>query len=118
MPVFTKTLLSSSTWGKNIPVTTVNGTYTLVHTAVSGVSALDEVYLYTFNNFGSTIPVTISWGGTTVSDQFTVNVPSNGNGRLLIVDGRLLQNGQTIQASTTQAGTNGIFIEGFVHRIQ
>ncbi len=117
MVTYSKLLLSGSTNGKSIPVGAAVFPASLIHTAINDPNNFDEIYLYAINSYGSNLNGTIWWGGTTTNDAFVTAIPPNGSGRLLVVDGRLLNNNQQVTATTTQDGTNGLFIEGFVNRI-
>ena len=113
---YTKTLLSGSTNGKQIKVTgTASGSADTIHTAVSGTSSLDEIYLYAFNDDTVPILLTILFGGTTEPDNaIRVSVPAQ-SGRIMVADGMLLQNGLVVKAF---AGTaNKVMVDGFVNRI-
>src|SRR5690242_9972492 len=113
--VFTKALLSASTNGRGIKVTATSSPGTLVHTAVSGTSSFDEIYLYAYNGHTADVQVTVEWGGTTVpDDNIIITIPFK-QGRFLIADGRLLQNGLTVNVFA--ATTNVIVIDGFVNSI-
>jgi len=58
----------------------------------------------------------ILWGGTDEpNDVDRTNIPPRG-GRVLIEDGRLLQNGLTVSAYVSSSN-NSISIDGFVNRI-
>jgi hypothetical protein len=116
--VYSKALLSGSTNGKNI-VVTGNGTSNAVtiHTAPAGTNTLDEVYLYAHNLGIAGFVVNIGWGGTVYPNDFTAVNLTNGQGRILIEDGRLIQNGLSVIAYTATAGTNLVVIDGFVNRI-
>lgn len=117
MVTYSKLLLSGSTNGRAIPVGATGFPPSLIHTAVNDPNNMDEVYLYFVNNYGSAINGTIWFGGTSLSDALIVSVPPNGSGRLEVVDGRILNNSLLVGATTTIAGTNGIFIDGFVNRM-
>jgi len=115
---FTKHLLSASVDGQQIAITATGTTSpTLIHTTQSGTTALDEVYLYAANADpnGNAQTITILHGGTNAEDYVKVSVPAN-QGRLMIADGKLLQNGKSIQAFTSH-GTISPIIDGFVNRI-
>ena len=115
MATFTKTLLSGSTNGRNVKVVATATAGTLIHTAIAGTTSLDEVYLYACNTSGSAVTLTIEWGGVTSPDDLTViSLPAT-SGRILIADGKLLQNGLVIRAFASSA--NVIVIDGFVNRI-
>ncbi len=106
-----KLLLSGSTNGKQIPVT---GTVT-VHTATSSGTELDEVWLYAINNGNTLASLTLLWGGTGTSDSLQTTLPTTGNGRTLIVDGKLIGGALPINAWILGNGT--VAIDGFVNRI-
>lgn len=116
MTSFTKELLSASVDGKQVSVTaTGTGSPTEVHAALSGTNTKDEVYLYAYNANASEIVLTVLWGGTNAADEIKVPVPSR-QGRLMIADGKLIQNGQHVTAYTSTGTTPGT-IDGFVNRI-
>ena len=116
MPTFTKQLLSGSTNGKQIKVTGTNvaGSVTL-HTAVSGTAAWDEIWIYAFNADTSSRVLTLLWGGTTEPDNDIIVTLVAKSGRLLVVDGALLQNGLLVKAYADAA--NVVLIDGFVNNI-
>lgn len=116
MATFTKQLLSGSTNGKGIKVAATATAGTLIHTAVSGTTAMDEVWLYANNTSGSTVKLTIEWGEATAPDgNIEINIGAEGTGLILISPGILLQNGLTIKAFA--GTTNVINIFGYVNRI-
>ncbi len=113
--LFTKTILSGSTNGKQIKVVATASSGTTIHTAVSGTSSMDEVWLYAYNSHSADVVLTIQWGGTTSPDNdIKINIPFQ-QGRFLVCDGMILNNSNVIRA---YAGTaNVIMIDGFVNRI-
>ena len=113
---FTKALLSGSTNGKGIKVTGTStaGTVTL-HTAVSGTSSMDEIWLYCRNNHTVPVTVTLEWGSSSTDDNIIWTSLPIKTGRILLVDGALLQNSLTVKAFASVA--NVTFIEGFVNQI-
>ena len=116
MATYTKKILNGSINGKQILVDqTISASATSIHTAIAGTSALDEVYLYAYNDTTSSIQLNVLWGGTVEpNDVMRVAVPYK-SGRTLIVDGKLLQNSLTIKAYASVA--NVICIDGFVNNI-
>lgn len=113
---YTKQLLSGSTNGKQIKVTsTTSGGANTIHTAVSGTAAYDEIWLYAYNDDSVTRNLTIFWGGTTDPDNAIRVAVTSRTGRLLVVDGMLLQNGLIVKAYADTA--NVIMIDGFVNNI-
>ena len=113
---FTKNKLSGSTNGKGIVVAASASTGTTIHTAVSGTSSFDEIWLYATNNHTASVLMNIEWGeaGSSPTTNTQITIPPKA-GRFLICDGRLLNNSLlvTIFAGTT----NVIVIDGFVNQI-
>lgn len=115
MATYTKALLSGSTNGKGIKVVQTATAGTLIHTAVSGTSSFDEIWLYAYNGHTTTVTLTIEFGEATVPDGNIVITLPNKAGRLLVVDGRLLQNSLVVRAFASVA--NVVVIDGFVNQI-
>ena len=116
MSTFTKNKLSGSTNGKPQKVTgTATGSSILVHTAVSGTSSFDEVWIWATNTSSSDVVLTLEWGDNTTPDgNIIVTVPKQ-SGLYLITPGLVLQNSLTVRAF---AGTgNVINLVGFVNTI-
>jgi hypothetical protein len=116
MPTYSKQLLSGSTNGRGILVAATATAGTLIHTAVSGTSSLDEVWLYAHNTSASAVKLTLEWGGVTApNDHIEINVGAEGTGLILVAPGILLQNSLVIRAF---AGTTNVLnIFGYVNRI-
>ncbi len=115
MATYTKAILSGSTDGKQILVTATTSAGTTIHTAVSGTTNIDEVWLYATNNDASAVNLTILWGGSTSpNDYIQMSIPSK-TGLYLIVPGLILQNSNVIKAF---AGTGSVIsISGWVNKI-
>jgi hypothetical protein len=115
MATYSKVLLSGSTNGKQIKVVATATAGTTIHTATSGTSNLDEIWLYAVNSSSSAVKLTIEWGEATAPDgNIEVTVPAE-DGYMLVVPGLLLQNSLVVKAF---AGTaNVILINGYVNRI-
>jgi hypothetical protein len=115
MATFTKLPLSGSTNGKAVLVAAIATAGTLIHTAVSGTTNLDEVWLYAQNTSTSSVMLDIEWGGTTAPNDLIELTVLPEAGLVTVIPGFLLQNGLVIRAF---AGTaNVITIHGFVNRI-
>ena len=116
MATYTKTLLSGGTNGKSIKVAATATAGTLIHTAVSGTSSMDEIWLYAHNSSASQVKLTIEWGEATAPDgHMEVNLAAEGTGLVLVTPGILLQNSLVVRAF---AGTaNVVTINGYVNRI-
>lgn len=118
MTTFSRVLLSGSTNGRNIPVAATATPGTLLHTAIAGSAAFDEIYLWAANVTGSAAVLTIEWGGVTDPGDHMVkqySIPAN-SGPIPIAVGQVLNNGLVVRAFS---GTgSAINITGFVNRIQ
>lgn len=116
MATFTKTLLSGSTNGKAIKVVATATAGTTIHTAVSGSSSIDEIWLYAHNSSASTVKLTLEWGEATAPDgNIEINIGAEGTGLVLVSPGILLQNSLVVKAF---AGTaNVVTLTGYVNRI-
>lgn len=116
MATFTKQLLSGSTNGKAIKVAATSTAGTTIHTAVSGTSSLDEVWLYAHNSSAATVKLTLEWGEASAPDgHIEINIGAEGTGLVLVAPGLLLQNSLVIKAF---AGTaNVVTLTGYVNRI-
>tara|TARA_R100001530_G_scaffold128729_1_gene98611 strand:+ start:28 stop:381 length:354 start_codon:yes stop_codon:yes gene_type:complete len=115
MATYSKQLLSGGTNGKNIEVAATSSAGTTIHTAVSGTSDMDEVWLYACNTDSTDRKLTIEYGGTTSSDDLTEITITAEAGWVLVCPGLLLQNGLIVKAFAATA--NVININGFVNRI-
>ncbi len=112
-----KIKLSGSTDGKPVLVAaTAIGSGTTIHTAQSGTSFLDEIWLWVSNTDTSARTITIGWGGTTDPDHLTlkaVSIPAS-SGPVCIAPGLVLQNSLIVKAAAST--TNVLTISGFVNR--
>jgi hypothetical protein len=116
MATFTKSLLSGSTNGKGVVVVATATTGTTVHTAVSGTTSFDEVWLYAHNTSASSVKLTLEWGETTAPNgNIEINIGPEGTGLVLVSPGILLQNGLVITAFAGTASVINLF--GYVNRI-
>lgn len=117
MATFSRRLLSGSTNGRVIPVAATATPGTTIHTAVSGTSDIDEIYLWAANVTGSAATLTVEYGGVTDPGDHLVKAYSIAANSLpvLIADGLPLQNGLVVRAfSGTGSALN---ISGYVNRI-
>jgi hypothetical protein len=115
MATYSKVLLSGGTNGKNIKVVATSSAGTTVHTATSGTSNLDELWLYACNTDTSDRKLTVEYGGTTSPDD-TIEVTIGAEaGWVLVCPGLLLQNSLIVKAFA--AAANVVLVNGFVNRI-
>ena len=68
MATYSKQFLSGSTNGKAIKVAATATPGTTVHTAVSGTSSIDELWIYAMNTSNSNVKLTLEWGEATSPD--------------------------------------------------
>ena len=115
MATFSKQLLSGGTNGKNVKVVAPATAGTTIHTAVSGTSDMDEVWLYAMNTDSSDRKLTIEYGGTTSPDDLIELTITTEAGWTLVCPGLLLQNSLVIKAFA--AAANVVVINGYVNRI-
>jgi len=117
MTTFSRLLLSGSTSGKPIPVAATATPGTLLHTAVAGADAFDEVYLYAANVTGAAVALTVEWGGVTDPGDLLVkqySIPAN-SGPVAIAVGQSVNGGLVVRAFA--AAANAITATGWVNRI-
>ena len=116
MATYTKLPLSASTSGQQILITaTTSGSATPIHTAVAGTSSLDEIWIYAYNDATASLLTSLIWGGgAEPSNVVRLSIPAQ-SGRILITDGKLLQNSLTVYAYAS--ASNYVSIDGFVNRI-
>lgn len=109
-----KEFLSASTNGRPVAITgTTSGAADTIHTAVSGTSSKDEVWLYASNTTSSAVIVTLCFGGTGTSDQLPCVVPAYST--VQIAPGVPLNNSLVVKAF---AGTaSAVNVTGFAHRL-
>ena len=114
---FTKLPLSASNYGQQILITaTTSASANQIHTAVAGTSSLDEIWLYAYNDSISSILTSVIWGGGSEPANVCRTILPSQSGRVLIVDGKLLNNGLTVYAYASSS--NCVNVDGFVNRIQ
>ncbi len=115
--VFTKAKLSGSTNGKAIKIAATATAGTTVHTAVSGTSSFDELYLYLNNTTTTAVTYTIEYGGVTDPDCLVgkaVSLPAN-SGPILVIPGLLINNSLVVAVFCSSA--NVVLATGFVNQI-
>ena len=115
MATYSKLDLSQSVSGQSISVTgSTNSTTTLIHTAVSGTTDWDEIYVYAYNGHTIDTTLTIQWGGTATADEWILTIGYK-KGFVLVIPGFLLNNSKLVRAYAGVA--NVVTINGFVNQI-
>ena len=114
MATITKQFLSGSTNGRPIEVAATSSAGTTIHTAVSGTTDIDEIWIWASNNHTRSIILTIEFGGTTDQDDRLVTTVAASSTEL-VVPGLVLQNGCVLRAYADT--TNEINLVGYVNRL-
>jgi hypothetical protein len=114
MATFSKIPLSGSTNGKGVQVSATSTVGDAIHTAVSGTSSFDEVWIYAVNISASSVKLTIEYGGTEVQNNIEISIPGE-SGLVLVIPGLFLNNAQVVRAFA--ATTNVITLHGYVNRV-
>ena len=116
MATFTKAKLSGSTDGKAVIVVATATLGTTIHTAVSGTTDFDEIWLYAMNTDTSDRKLTIEYGGATTPNELIEQTISAEGGLILIVPGLILQNALVVTAFAESASV--VTIHGFVNQLR
>lgn len=95
--VVTYKKLSASTGGKGILIAATSASGTLCHTAVSGGTNFDKVFLYAVNNHTASVAITVHFGGSTDPNHVIVKTVTKDDGAYLLVPGFPLQSGSTVR---------------------
>lgn len=114
MATYSKIPLSGSTNGKGILVSATSTPGTTLHTAGSGTTNFDEIWLYAMNTSASDTKLTIEHGGTTSGDIIEIIIPSE-SGLVLVSPGLFINN--SLEVAAFAASTNVISIHGYVNRV-
>lgn len=115
MPSISRQLLSGSTNGRMIQVTgTATGSANTIHTAVSGTTNIDEIYLWAVNTGTSDVLLSIEFGGTGIANEIDFVIPAQ-VGLVEVVNKLVLNNGLLVKAFAATGSV--INIGGYVNRI-
>jgi hypothetical protein len=98
MAAITPVHASGSTDGMAILVVQTATAGTTIHTAVSGSTSYDEVWLYAYNSDTVTRNLTIEFGNATAPDHNIVVPVTSKTGLLCVVPGLRLNNSATVKA--------------------
>jgi hypothetical protein len=113
---FTHEVLSGSTNGLAIVVTATATAGTTIHTAISGTTSRDEVWLWAVNNDADseTRSLTIEFGDVVGTSGWVTPIPCKA-GPVLVCPGFPARNGEVIAAYADEASDVQIF--GYVNRV-
>lgn len=118
MATFSKHILSNSTDGRSIKITTTSTPGTLIHTGSATSSVLEEIWLYAMNTDTSARKLTVLWGDTSSpDDEIEITVAAE-SGLLLVIPGLILKGNATpLTVRAFAASANVITVQGYVNRI-
>lgn len=107
--------LSSSTNGRGIKIVQTATAGTAIHTAISGATSFDRVFLWAVNSHNAAVDLTLEMGGVTDPDDLITydSLPVEA-GRILVCDGYVLNGGLSVAGFASVA--NVIVISGYVLR--
>jgi len=109
-----KVLLSGSTNGQPVLVAATSDPGTTIHTAQSGTTGVDEIWLYAHNTTSSAVTLTLEFGGNGTTNLIAQSIPPQ-SGLFQVLPGLLLQNSLVVKAYAST--TNVVAVSGFVNRI-
>lgn len=115
MATYTKTFLSGSTSGAPIAVASSSDPGTTIHTAVSGSTAFDEVWLWA-TNVSTTDAILTIVNGTSSTTQNRLVASVTATNIQLVLPGIPYNGALRISAFATSVSNVNCF--GFVNRIQ
>ena len=111
---YSQDVLSGSTHGTGIKVGDTATPGTLIHTATTSATDLDEVYLWAFNSHTADVLLTVEFGGVTDPDNIIeVTIPKQA-GLVQVCPGLPLRNTLIVRAFADTI--NVITIYGHYHR--
>lgn len=113
--VAVKKLLSASTNGTPILIAATGTLGTTVHTAVSGTTSWDEIWLWAYNSDTTARTLTIEFGATGAGGDFVYTLPVSTNGLVLVVPGLALNNAKVLTAFASV--TNVVNVVGYVNNV-
>jgi hypothetical protein len=115
---YRKRKLSASDSGRGIKVAATASPGTLIHTALSNVSAneWDEVWLRAINTSASAVKLTVQWGGTTATDDEIEITIQPESGLVEVIPGLVVQNAKEVRAYAATA--NVLVLHGYVNRYE
>jgi len=119
MAAITKQFLSGDANGQGVAIGAVN-TFVTLHTAVAGVSSIDEVWVWIKTQQANTILFRTNgvqeWS---VANNPNTDSPTSGplNPPYMVIPGWIFNNGTLIQVRVTVAIAQRIMVYGYVNRI-
>ncbi len=115
MALFQKILLSGSTNGRPVRVTSLtseNGT--TIHTAGAATTNVDELWIWAMNTASDSRFLTLKFGATASTDEIEFTVPAE-DGLYTVIPGLPINNGLVVRAYATVS--TDINVVGYVNRV-
>lgn len=117
MASYSRQLLSGSTNGKTVKIVATATAGTTIHTAVTGTTGFDEIYIWVTNTSANSVLLTCEWGGVTDPDNLIVkqlSIPAN-SPPIPIITGQVLNNALVVGMFASTASV--LVASGYVNRI-
>ena len=114
MATITKVDLSGATDGGPVLVAATSTAGTTIHTAGSGTTNWDEVWIWLLCTHTADVAVEIEWENATANQNIVQTIPFE-DGLTLVVPGLILQNSKTVKIFA--GTTNVVAAVGYVNRI-
>lgn len=114
MATLAKEKLSGSTNGRLIKVAATSTPGTAIHTATSGTTNYDYIYLWAVNSDTTDRKLTIEFGGVSAPDDLIeLTIPAE-DGLVLVVPGLPMNNSLAVAAFA--AAANVVMVTGYIVR--
>jgi hypothetical protein len=121
MATYSKAILSQSSNGRPIPVTSTGNNTTLIHTGPISASQIDELWIYASNPTTLDIMLNVLIGGT----DFNNNIAFEGiieayAGNVLVIPGLIVNgnNSAGVEIRANVSSVSGVNILGYVNQIR
>lgn len=105
---FFKALLSQSTDGAGIPISSIVSPGDLIHSAFSDTTKVDRPYIYVANNHTADVTLTLLLGGVAAKDTVKVTLSALA-GLNLVVPGIIFRNSISVRAFASSANALTVF---------
>ena len=113
MATYTKVILSGSTAGEPIDLSSTSAE-TTIHTAANASSTLDEIWLWAANTTTTNQMLRVQYNSTLATKRAQQTIPAQG-GWILVCPGVIMSSGVITALSTATA--SDVHIMGYVNRI-
>ena len=124
----TEDILSEATNGKGVEIRAESSPGTLIHTAVSGTTDWDEIWIYIFMHdfnriykYRKPLRFYIQWGGTTDPDDTIITTSLCGGSGVRVIPGLILNNSAAVRIYV-DAGipetARYLWANGFIRKIR